>query len=223
MPLSITYVLVLLVVIKKIWFIGDRLIGKAVDFLTQHCDRFPQLEEYEGFDTRISEAMLLEHMPTTVLDLLNSLKYLPELIVINVGMSDFTRFPNSQQRVNIKKMAHACKALTKKVEHQSDNFRGLFLNLMVSLPWYIGWKSQWAACRARSHFNGCLASIARDNSCYIVRHDGIVASMGKGLYDHQNPSDLSQLGLSMFLADIVILIKKVCKPFQVAQEASLMP
>ena len=120
-------------------------------------------------------------------------------------------------------MIVACKALTKKVEWQSDNFRGLFLNLMVSLPWYIGWKSQRAACRACSRFNGCLASVARDNGCYIIHHNGIIASIGKGLYDHNNPSDLSQLGLSMFLADIIILIKRVCKPFQVAQEARLMP
>ena len=88
--------------------------GKAFDFLTQHQDRFPQLEDYEGFDTRISGAMLLEHTPAMVLDLLNSLKYLPELIVINVGMSDFTRFSNSQQRANIKKMIVACKVLTKR-------------------------------------------------------------------------------------------------------------
>ena len=74
-----------------------------------------------------------------------------------------------------------------------------------------------------SCFNGCLTSVARDNSCYIVCHDGIVASMGKGLCDHQNPSDLSQLVLSMFLADIVLLSKHIYKPFQVAQEARQLP
>ena len=47
--------------------------------------------------------------------------------------------------------------------------------------------------------------------------------MGQGLYDPQNPGDLSQMGLSMFLADIVILVKKVCKLFQVVQEARMLP
>ena len=149
--------------------------GKAHEFLTQHRDRFPQLADYDRFDTRISEAMLLEHMPATVLDMLNNLQYLPELIVINVGASDFTKYSNSQQWANIRKMVVACKALTKKVVRQTDNFRGLFLNLMVSLPWYIGWKSQRAAHRDHFHFNGCLTSIVRDQGCYVVCHDGIVA------------------------------------------------
>ena len=60
--------------------------------------------------------MLLEHAPAAVLDLLNQSKYLPELIIMNVGMSDFSRFSNSQQRANIKYMVQACKALTQKVE-----------------------------------------------------------------------------------------------------------
>ena len=108
-------------VVNRVWFIGDQLIGKAHEFLTQHRDRFPQLADYDGF---------------------NNLQYLPELIVMNVGSSDFTRYSNSQQWANIRKMVITCKALTKKVVRQTDNFRGLFLNLMVSLPWYVGWKSQ---------------------------------------------------------------------------------
>ena len=107
----------------------------------QHKDRFPQVSEYEGFDTRFSEAMLLEHMPTVVLDIINHYKYLPELVVINVGASDFTRYSNSQQQANIKKMVSSCKALTKQVVRPTDNFWGFFLNLMISLSWYVGWKS----------------------------------------------------------------------------------
>ena len=182
--------------------------GKAYQFLIQHRDRFPQIADYDGFNTRISEAMLLEHMPAVVLNMLNNLKYLPELIVINVGAFDFTRFSNSEQRANIRKMVAACKALTTKVIRPTDNFRGLFLNLMISLPWYVGWKSQRVAHRARLHFNGCLATVARDQSCYIVHHDGIVVTIGKGLYDQNSPGDLSDVGISMFLADIVILINK---------------
>ena len=149
---------------------------KAFHFLMQHKDRFLQVSEYEGFDTRFSEAMLLEHMPSAVLDMINYYRYLLELVMINVGASDLTRFSNSQQRANIKRMVSSCKALTKQVVRPTDNFRGFFLNLMISLPWYVGWKSQKAARRARSHFNGCLASMARDQSCYIVHHNGIIAT-----------------------------------------------
>ena len=135
--LNVTSDLVLIAVIKKIWFISDRLMIQAYDFLKQHPDRFTQLSEYEGLDARLTEAMLLEHMPAVVLDLLNQSKYLPELIVINIGMSEFSRFSNSQQRANIKYMVQACKALIQQVERQSNNFKGIFLSLMISLPWYI--------------------------------------------------------------------------------------
>ena len=146
--------------VNRIWFIGDWLMGKAFHFLMQHKDRFPQVSEYEGFDTRFSEAMLLEHTPATVLNMINYYKYLLELVVINVGASDFMRFSKSQHRANIKRMVSSCKALTKQVVRSTDNFRGFFLNFMISLPWYVGWKSQRVARRARSCFSGCLDSMA---------------------------------------------------------------
>ena len=133
--------------------------GKVFHFLMQHKDRFPQVSEYKDLDTRFSEAMLLEHTPTAVLNMINYYKYLPELVVINVGASDYTRFSNSQQRANIKRMVSSCKALTKQVVRPMDNFCGFFLNLMISLPWYVGWKSQRVARRVRSHLNGCLVSV----------------------------------------------------------------
>ena len=70
---------------------------KAFQFLMQLKDRFLQVTDFDGFDTRFSEAMLLEHMPTMVLDMINHYKYLPELVVVNIRTSDFTRYTNSQQ------------------------------------------------------------------------------------------------------------------------------
>ena len=78
--------------------------NKAFDFLIQHKDRFPQVADFDGFNTRFSEAMLLEHMPAMVLDMINHYKYILELVVINVGAFDFMRFTNSQQHANIRKM-----------------------------------------------------------------------------------------------------------------------
>ena len=82
----------IIVVVNQIWFIRG---SKTFHFLMQHRDRFLQLSDYEGFNTRFSEAMPLEHVPAVVLDVLNNYKYLPELVVINVGASDFTRYTNS--------------------------------------------------------------------------------------------------------------------------------
>ena len=43
--------------------------------------------------------------------------------------------------------------------------------------------------------------------------------ISEGLFDTAHPGDLSNVGLGMFLADIVLLIKWVCRPFQAAKEA----
>ena len=64
--------------------------------------------------------------------------------------------------------------------------------------------------------------MAQDHQCYIIHHDSIKATIGEGLYDMGHPGYLSNVGLSMFLADIVLLIKKVSQPFQVAQEAKAL-
>ena len=47
--------------------------------------------------------------------------------------------------------------------------------------------------------------------------------MVHGLFDTSSQGDLSDVSLSMFFEDIVLLIKRVCKPFQVVQEAKLIP
>ena len=196
---------------------------KVFDFLMQHKNEFPQVAEFDGFDTRFSEAMLFDHMPAVVLDMINNYKYIPELIVVNVEDLDFMKFTSSQQRVNIKKMVITYKALIKQVVSPTDNFRVFFFNLMILLPWYVGWQSQRAARHARSHFNGCLASMVWYHGCYMICHDGIYAPIGEGLFDTDHYDDLSNIGISMFLADIVLLIKHIYQPFQVAQEAIALP
>ena len=85
----------IIAVANKIWFIHDRLLSKAFQFLMQHKDRFPQVADFDGFNTRFSEVMLLEHMPAVVLNMINHYEYIPELVVVNVGMSNFTRYTNN--------------------------------------------------------------------------------------------------------------------------------
>ena len=152
-------------------------------------------------------------MPAMVLIMINHYQYILELVVVNVGALDFTSFTNSQQQANRRHMVATCKALTRQVVTSTDMFQGFFFNLMISLPWYMGQKCQRATSHARSRFNGCLTSMAQDHKCYIIHHDGIKATISEGLYDMGHPGDLSNVGLSMFLADIVLLIKKVCQPF----------
>ena len=122
-------------VANRIWFIGDSLMIKAYDLLMQHKDQFPQIADFDGFNTSFSEAMLLEHMPAMLLDMISHYQYIPELVLVNVGASDFTRFTSSQQHANIRKMTIMCNALTKQVVRPTDTFHGFFYNLMILLPW----------------------------------------------------------------------------------------
>ena len=65
--------------------------------------------------------------------------------------------------------------------------------------------------------------MGHDHGCYIICHDGIRATICEGLFDTTHPGNLSTVGLSMFLVDIVLLIKCVHKLFQVTQEAKVIP
>ena len=67
----------------------------AFKVLMKHHSRFHQLDSLEGFDMQFVEAMMLEHMPAVVLNIiLNSYKYLPELIIVHVRALDFSRVTN---------------------------------------------------------------------------------------------------------------------------------
>ena len=81
----------------------------------------------------------------------------------------------------------------------------------------MGWQRQRKPRHARSHFNGCLASMR------WFHHDGICATIGDGLFDTGHLGDLSNVSVSMLLADFVLLIKHVSKSFWVAQEAKALP
>ena len=57
-------------------------------------------------------------------------------------------------------------------------------------------------------------------SAYIIGHDGIRVQQGKGLYDPQDPVNLSMVGNHMFMADVLIEGEKVLLPFHTAYKAS---
>ena len=113
---------VFIAVKTRLWFIGDQQLRLAFKVLMKHRYRFHQFNSLEGFDTRFIEAMLLEHTPATVLDLVNRYKYSPELIVIHIGASVFSRVTNHQIRVNIQNMVLSCKKITVAACRSTDSF-----------------------------------------------------------------------------------------------------
>ena len=170
----------------------------------KHKDRFHQLESITGFDSRFTKAMMLEHMPAAVLDMVNRYKYLPELIIIHVGALDFSRVTNHQICTNIKNMVLNCKKITTAIRRSTDSFRGFMFSLMLSLPFYTNWDSQQVARRVKAHFNGVLPKHSQLNGGSIIRHPNIAAAMGPDLYDLNNQGDLTEIRYLLMMKDIAV-------------------
>ena len=126
---------------------------------------------------------------------------IPDVIVIYVGESDFSQESNKQQRCNVAEMTARVRKLLKLVDTHSVGCRAVFYSHMVSLPWYVGWNKQRAACRARAR---------------LIPHLGIQVVQGEGLYDIHHPGSLSVMGNLIFMSDVVHKVKKIKFPFKVA-------
>ena len=189
--------------------------------MVDNPDHFHQLKNFNLVESCFSDVMYFEHVPLALLDLFNNLKYVPLFIVVHVGASDFSKYNNHTQRQNIASMMSRVNQLVKAVDtHHADGFKGVFYSLMLSVPWYPGWQQQQAACRARARLNGALAKNAKLAGVYIIGHDGIHAQKGKGIYDTQDPINLSSIGNHMFMANVLIKLEKILLPFHTAYHAS---
>ena len=146
--------------------------------------------------------MLLEHTPAMVLDMVNRYKYLPELIIVHVGALDFSKVTNHQIWINIQNMVLNCKNITTVACRSTDSFHRFMFSLMLSLPFYINWDSQWAARWARAHFNGSLAKHTQLNRGYIIRHLDIMVATDLVLYDPNKQGDLTEIGYLLMMKDI---------------------
>ena len=164
---------------------------------------------------RFTEAMMLEHTPAMVLNMVIRYKYLPELIIIHVGASNFSRVTNHQIQVNIQNMVPSCKKITIAAYRSTDSFQGFIFLLMLSLPFYINWDSQRAVRRARACFNGLLAKHAQLYGGYIIRHLDIAAATDPGLYDPNNQGDLMEIGYLLMMKDIAQRVQTIVVPFVV--------
>ena len=85
-----------LTVKNRLWFIGDWQMRLIFEVLLKHEDKSYHLDSLEGFDTKFTEDMMLEHMMAMVLNMVDRYKYLPELIIIHAGALDFSRVTNHQ-------------------------------------------------------------------------------------------------------------------------------
>ena len=129
--------------------------------MVDNPNHFHQLGNFDEVETHFSAGMFFDHVPSAVLDLLNSLQYVPQFIVVHMGASNFLKYNNLQQCQNIEAMMQKVNKLVKVFDtHHLDGFKRIFYSLMVSISWYLGWQQQKAACRIWARLNGALANYA---------------------------------------------------------------
>ena len=81
---------------KALWFLGDKYLQRAFQVMVDNPDCFHQLGNFEMIETHFSVVMFFDHVPSTILDLLNTLQYMSQFIIVNVGASDFSKYNNLQ-------------------------------------------------------------------------------------------------------------------------------
>ena len=79
---------------KATWFVGDKYLERAFQVMVDNPDHFHQLENFEQIETHLSAVMFFDHMPSAVLDLLNTLQFVPQFTVVHVGALDFSKYNN---------------------------------------------------------------------------------------------------------------------------------
>ena len=105
--------------------------------------------------------MLIEHVLTALIHLLNMHRCIPDVIVIHVSKTDFSWESNKQQRCNVVEMTARVRKLLKSMDTHSIGCRAVFYPHMASLPWCVHWNKQRATCRARARLNGAIANVPK--------------------------------------------------------------
>ena len=76
-----------------------------------------------------------------MVDLIAVNKYVPSVVVIHVGASDFGTLPNHLVSHTALQMLNTIKNMLKKVQPFPYMHLGVFMSHMVPMQWYPGWDS----------------------------------------------------------------------------------
>ena len=164
---------------------------------------------------------VLRSCASAVLDLLNSLQYGPQFIVVHVEALDFSKYNNLQQHQNIKTMMQKVNKLVKAVNiHHSDGFKRDLLfpyGFCSVVPGLAAAKSHQESLGKTQWGLGKKCQISRSLHHWEC---GIQAQKGQGLYNPQDLVNLFSVGNHMFMVDVLIKVKKVLLPFHTVYKAS---
>ena len=117
-----------------------------------------------------SDIMQFNHVVAAVVDLLNLNKYIPKVVLIHMGHSNFGVMPQHLIKFYMAQMANTVRDLICQAQPYRHCHIGIFVSLMLPETWYASWNMQKVARRARAHFNGCLAHAATMAGQYVMNH-----------------------------------------------------
>ena len=182
----------------------------AHKYVVQNHQCFLQFEIFDSMESRTSNAFKLEHVPWALLDMLNTFEYLPTLVIVSAGGSEFGAVSSSVLRGKVQRMVFSCRDLMRAAQPYAHNCSGVLYNALVDLPDYVGWESQRCARKARSRFNSVLGKYASAAGHSVILHHNI-SSKDPDMFISP-AEDLSVKGLKCFchnVADRVFKLKRI--------------
>ena len=152
--------------------------------------------------------MQFNHVVAAVLDLLNSNHYIPKVVVIHTGHSNFRVMPQHLVKFYTAQMTNMVTELLCQAQPFRHCHIGTFTSLMLPEQYYIGWSTQKVACKARAHYNRCLVRAATLAGHYIISHPEL-SPQDHPAFLELGKTMLSRTGNLIFMADVQPAIWKV--------------
>ena len=190
-----------------LWLIGDDILQRAYRELVINYDWLKYLAKLKFLETQLSHIMTMPQAIWASVNLLAANKYVPSVVVLHVGVSDFGTLPNHLIGHTATQMLSMCKYLLQQAQPFPHAHIGVFTSEMLPMQWYMGWESQQQACHSRSRFNGALARAAASAECYIVPHPKL-SPQDYPAFISTGSQHLSPVGNLTFLVDIQAAIHK---------------
>ena len=145
--------------------------------------------------------MLFKQAVYAVLDLVTINCYVPWVMVIHVGQSDFGDMAQHLDKFYTEQMTQTICQIIMKAQKFCHAFISVFVSFMLPQQWYVGWRSQKAALKCHVRFNGCLAHAAMSADQYMVNHPKF-SPKDHTTFLKSGSTDLSLTGNLIFLVDI---------------------
>ena len=106
--------------------LGNKFLQDAFAVMMDNKNHFHLLQEFDQVRSQFSATMPMEHVLLALIHLLNTHRYIQDIIVIHIGESDFLREMNKQQYCNVADMTVKVKKLLKSVDTHSKGCQAVF-------------------------------------------------------------------------------------------------